>query len=209
MDIGKRIAVLLLWSISSSAFSASQPTLKNTEINSASLPGVQIFKPQIKTGHYWVQVGATKSTPATEHYAQLFSVNSIIIHQDINDINRVMVGPFETFSDAVMAQQKARKHGIRDAFFRFSERTADKTSSRYWVQLSASKEPLNFSSIVKLRPLSQIKILRSDNGLNRILVGPFTSHKEAESIRLASKASGMNEAFILPPSEQPLAAPVQ
>jgi hypothetical protein len=206
MDVYKLVACLLIWSISASTQSASQSSsevLQNTEVNSVSILGVQVFKPQVKAGRYWVQVLATNITPSTERYMRLFSADSVVVHKDRDNINRVMVGPLKTFAGAIRAQQRAHENGLNDAFLRFSELPYEVISSRYWVQLYATKNPVNYSSIMPLRSFSRIKIIGNDNGYNRVLAGPFGSYKEAEAIRLQSKDRGMDGTFILTLSDNP------
>lgn len=200
MDIYKQVACLLLWSVSAFALSATAPpstVVRHTEINTASLPGAQVFNPQVKAGRYWVQIHAANIVPSIERFTRFFSADRIVIHKGRDNIIRVMVGPLKTFSEVVRAQQRAQDNGINDAFIRFSERPDDVISSRYWVQLYATKKPVNYSSLIQLRSLTQIKVITNDKGYNRVLTGPFGSYQEAETICHQSQRCGTDGAFVL------------
>lgn len=200
MDVYKLIVCLFICSVSTSAMSASQ----NNEIKSAFLPGAQVFKPQVEAGYYWLQVHATNLTPSIERYTRLFTNDLVVIHRGEGDINRVLVGPFKTFSAAIRAQQRAHEKEINDAFLRFSELPYEGINTNYWVQLYATTNPLNYLSLIQLRSLSQIKIISDANSHTRVLAGPFVSYQEAEAVRLKSSSRGMSGASVLTLSDQPL-----
>lgn len=119
MDLKFYLLLLLGLSQAGAAFAAEQ---SNSPVFVKNLPGKIVFKNQATAGRYWVQLYAAKHGINPGQYIDVAAYN-FIIHQDQQHLNRLLVGPVESFAEAQQLKQQFVKSNRQDVFVRYSEIT--------------------------------------------------------------------------------------
>lgn len=153
-----------------------------------------------------IQVAAYKNLKQAK-LDSLFKIGSVYAEDAGNGVSRIVVGYYTDAVTADIALDQVRKSGFPDAFISkhkgaieskaislITPATMDALNTQYLVVLGR----FNDLKDVKLGPIVKMSdmYVEEDNGMKKIVMGPFPEKEKAETILKTVRENGFNDAVI-------------